>query len=131
MLLDTALQEYLQNVDKAVHGLEDSYVELYEEEIITRNRLNLRIRIRMSKGFLIELNEAVYAEGHGVHHLGYRYHFQDGQNICVFRYDNTPHFPGLKGFPEHKHIPTGVIEAQKPEIVDVLKEASNLLPPIW
>jgi len=126
MLLNTALEKYISDVDEAIHRLEDAYIELYEVEVLTSERLNIRLRIRMCGGFLLELNEAVIAEEKFIHQLGYRYHFQDANNNLVFRYDNTHHFPELKSFPNHKHLTDGVVEAEKPDIVSVIKEASEI-----
>ena len=124
-MLPDPLRHYLYEVESAVQGLPGVYVERYQEEILTTERVNLRIRIRFSQGFLLELNEAVVFEAGTIRHLGYRYHFQDGQNRIVFRYDNTPHFPELKNFPHHKHLGAGVAGCEKPSIHQVLKEATN------
>lgn len=125
MSLNSILKEYLYEISKAVSGLKDSYVELYEEEAITNSRLNIRLRVRMGNEFLLEINEAVVSENDNIVHLGYRYHFQNGQNDIVFRYDNTPHFPNLNSFPNHKHLPAGVEASEKPSVWDVIKEASR------
>jgi hypothetical protein len=125
MLLNSSLKEFLLKVEKEIHNLKDAYVELFEEELLAEDRLNIRLRIRMDNGSLLELNEAVLADGKLLHSLGYRYHFQDGRNNLIFRYDNTPHFLGLLNFPNHKHIPDGVAGAEKPNIIDVIKEAST------
>jgi hypothetical protein len=100
-------------------------VERYQEEILTSDRVNLRIRIRFSQGFLLELNEAVLAEGATIRHLDYRYHFQDEQSRVIFRYDNTPHFPELKNFPHHKHMEREVTGCERPSLPQVLEEASQ------
>lgn len=42
-------------------------------------------------------------------------------------YDSTPHFPNLSSFPHHKHLPNDVIAVDKPELVEVLREASRHL----
>ena len=55
--------------------------------------------------------------------LDYRYHCQDEQNLLIFRYDSTPHFPGMENFPYHKHLPEGVLASTKPDIEQVLLEA--------
>ncbi len=125
MLLNSTLQKYIVTLEKAVRSLDEAYVELYEEEVITEDRLNIRLRIRMSDDFLLELNEAVVAEEQLIRHLGYRYHFQDGQNNLIFRYDDTPHFPELSSFPHHKHLKKKVIEAKKPDLSSVIAEASD------
>jgi len=124
-MLHDLLAEYLNDVESAVQGLNDVYVELYEEEIIASDRINLRIRLRFSSGYLLELNESVVTEGE-IKHLGYRYHFQDAQNKLVFRYDNTPHFPKLKSFPNHKHTQSDVEASNKPSILDVI-DVANIL----
>jgi len=124
MLRDPLLQ-YLEEVESAIRDLQGVYVERYQEEILTAERLNLRIRIRFSQGFLLELNEAVVAEAGTIKHLGYRYHFQDERNRLIFRYDNTPHFPDLQNFPQHRHSEGGVTEYERPSIPRVLDEATR------
>ena len=126
MLLSPALQEYLGALEKAIHSMDEAYVELYEEEIITEERLNIRLRIRIGNGFLLELNEAVFVENQLINHIGYRYHFQDERNRLIFRYDDTPHFPKLNSFPNHKHLKNGVVEANKHSILAVISEALKL-----
>jgi hypothetical protein len=56
-MLPDLLQDYLAEVEAAIRELEGVYVERYQEEILTAGRVNLRIRIRFSRGFLLELNE--------------------------------------------------------------------------
>lgn len=75
---------------------------------------------------MLELNEAVVAEGGNIIHLGYRYHLQDAQNNLVFRYDNTPHFPETESFPHHKHVPDKVAAVEQPSILKVIEEARLL-----
>jgi len=43
----------------------------------------------------------------------------------IFRYDSTPHFPELPGFPYHKHLPDDTTPAQRPHIDQVLAEAAS------
>jgi hypothetical protein len=124
-MLPDPLHQYLEKVESAIRNLQGVYVERYQEEILTAERVNLRIRMRFSQGFLLELNEAVVAEGGTIKHLGYRYHFQDERNRLVFRYDNTPHFPELKNFPHHRHSEGGVTGYERPSISRVLDEATG------
>jgi len=125
MLLDI-LSKYLNEVEGAVRNLQGAYVERYEEEILTADRINLRIRIRFQTGHMLEINESIIGEKSQIIHLGYRYHFQDAKNNMVFRYDNTPHFPELDSFPHHKHLYDGVIPFDQPSIVEVIDEAKSL-----
>ena len=119
------LSEYLGSIEACVRNLKEVYVERYEEEFITNARMNLRIRIRSMTGDLLEINEAVIAEEGKVVHLNYRYHFQDNGHNLVFRYDNAPHFRGLKNFPHHKHVLDDVIDTRKPSICEIIQEASD------
>ena len=121
------LSDYLNQVEQAIVQCENAYVERYQEEILTSQRANLRIRLRFKQPHLLEINEAIVITDNYLEFLDYRYHFQDEKNNLVFRYDNTPHFPNLSTFTHHKHFPNDVISCQKPEITQVLKEATELL----
>jgi hypothetical protein len=33
----------------------------------------------------------------------YSYHWADANHALIARWDNTPHFPDLPGFPDHIH----------------------------
>jgi len=124
MLLND-LSQYLKQADIEVRGLNNAYIERYEEEIIAANRVNLRIRVRFQNGYMLEISEAIINDNGLQTHLGYRYHFQDEQNDLVFRYDNTPHFPDFDTFPHHKHLPEEVINIDKPSIFQIIKEVKK------
>ena len=126
MLLEI-LSYYLTNVEAVLKSLKDCYIEKYEEEILTPNRVNLRVRIRFSRGYLLELNEAVTVDKGHIKHFSYRYHFQNRDNTLIFRYDNTPHFPDLTNFPHHKHNPAPVVGTEKPLIAEVVEEVKKYL----
>jgi len=121
------LSDYLNQVEQAIVQCENAYVERYQEEILTSQRANLRIRLRFKQTHLLEINEAIVITDNYLEFLDYRYHLQDEKNNLVFRYDSTPHFPNLSTFPHHKHLPNDVISCHKPEITQVLKEATELL----
>ncbi len=121
------LSDYLNQIEQAIENSQNVYVERYQEEILTSQRVNLRIRLRFNQTHLLEINEAIIVENNQLEFLDYRYHFQDQENKLVFRYDSTPHFPNLSTFPHHKHLPNEVINAQKPDLIEVLREAIDLL----
>lgn len=126
MLLDLLARYLEEDVRIALRGIEDAYIERYEENILVSSRVNLRIRVRFLGGDLLELNETVIGESERIRHLGYRYHLQDRENDLVFRYDNPPHFPELEHFPHHKHLPNKVIPVQQPSLLEVIEEAELL-----
>ena len=53
-------------------------------------------------GSTLVIREYVDAK-YGLEILSYAYHFQDQNNILIFRYDNASHKPMLN-FEQHKHI---------------------------
>jgi hypothetical protein len=127
-MLHEQLVSYLAEVEVAVRQLEnDGYAERYEEEILTPERVNLRLRIRFVSGYLLEISEAVIISGSKLQTLGYRYHCQNGNQSLAFRYDDTPHFSDLVSFPHHKHLPDQVVAAVKPTLAQVIKEAVTLV----
>jgi hypothetical protein len=125
-MLHDLLSEHLNAVEAVVRKLKEVYVERYEEEILTNNRVNLRIRIRFKSGYLLELNEANMVEESAIIRLYYRYHFQDEETRLVFRYDNAPHFPGFVNFPHHKHLPDKVTDTIASSILNVIEEANDV-----
>ena len=122
-MLHEALRHYLNKVEQAVLEC-GAYVERYTEEILTPERINLRIRLRFSNEHLLEISEAVIVSEEIINHFDYRYHCQDGESRLIFRYDSTPHFPNLASFPHHKHLPTDVINSVRPDIARVVQEAT-------
>lgn len=73
-----------------------------------------------------KLAVSVFADtsGLGPIWLKYRFHYMNAEDICIFRYDNTPHHPGLTAFPHHKHEGPNehVTESGPPDIELVLDE---------
>lgn len=126
-MLHRLLIEYLSQVEQAVTSCESAYVERYVEEILTPERINLRIRIRFSQGHLLAINEAVTVKNDQLTALDYRYHCQDNQNHLLFRYDSTPHFPDLPTCPHHKHLPEDVVASEKPDVLKVIEEAKEAI----
>lgn len=124
-MLHETLTDYLRKIEQAVLRCRNVYVERYVEEILTPERVNLRIRLRFEAGHLPEINEAVVVEDGALVSLDYRHHCQDGRNQLIFRYDSTPHFPDLPGFPHHKHLSDMVIGSSRPDIPSVVEEAER------
>lgn len=56
MRLNPQLERYLSALESAIAQLADAYIERYEEEIITCDRINVRLRIRLGLNYLLEIN---------------------------------------------------------------------------
>ena len=76
-MLHKALANYLERVEQAILRCRNAYVERYTEEILTPERVNLRIRVRFEQGHFLEINEAVVVAEDALVSLDYRYHCQD------------------------------------------------------
>lgn len=122
------LADDLLGVETSLASLTNVEIESFVEERLSSTRANLRIRIRFGGGILLEINEAVVVEDGRLWHLDYRYHCQRPDASLVFRYDSTPLFPDLPGFPQHKHLPNAPIPAPQPHIREVLAEAQSARP---
>jgi hypothetical protein len=125
MKLHSRLERYLGEIETALGNLHGAYVESYVEEPLTPTRANLRMRVRFAGGQMLAISEAVVVTADALVHMDYRYHCQGPDNALLFRYDSTPHFPELPGFPEHKHVPGDVIAAARPGIPQVFSEAAR------
>ena len=89
-MLHSALAEYLERIEVSVLQCVEAHTERYVEEIITPEQANLRIRLRFDTGHLLEIGEALTVEDDSLIFIDYHYHYQDGDNTMVFRYDGTP-----------------------------------------
>jgi len=76
-------------------------------------------------GSVLHFKEFVDVENANLDKLMYSYHYQDSDDRLIFRYDNALHKPRLP-FTDHKHLSGQIIEAQAPELADVLQEIFNL-----
>jgi hypothetical protein len=104
------------------------------QPIINSHSINTKVYSK-NKGFI--RGEIVFTNGHQLSFaevidleqtskVKYRYHLMDENGVLIFRYDNAPHFPNLKTFPNHKHLPNGVVESEEPNLPVVLLEIFNL-----
>lgn len=59
--------------------------------------------------------------------IKYRYHYMDGQNRLIFRYDNAMHHPEIPTFPHHKHFNDLIEESEEPSMAGVLNEIERIV----
>jgi Family of unknown function (DUF6516) len=86
---------------------------------------HLRVRLTLADGSQLEFSEYMQRSPTGeIAVITYSYHWADADNQLITRWDNTPHFPDLPGFPNHIHDgATGeVMPGQPMSIFSVLDE---------
>ena len=118
-----SFRDYFDQIDQLLEAYPNVYVENYNATILSSERANLKLRLRFYFKYLLSISEALVVVDEQITAIDYRYHFQDGQNNLIFRYDNTPHFPNLSSFPHHKHLVDRVIACGQPNIAMVIQDA--------
>lgn len=121
------IEKYLEKIRQLIVSLSKVEVERYEEQVLSKDRGNLRIRLRFFDNSLLEISEAMHIVKGNFTWLSYRYHYQRPDGSVIFRYDNTPHHPDVNTYPDHKHIGESVIGAQRPDIEKILLEVKEHL----
>ena|SRR5437764_909105 len=76
----------------------------------------LRARLALADGSQLEFSEYMQRSSAAeIVVITYSYHWANTHNQLITRWDNTPHFPGLPGFPDHIHNgATGEVTAGQP-----------------
>ena len=65
---------------------------------------HLRVRASLADGSLLEFSEYAERTPEGrMQVIVYSYHWESADGELFYRWDNTPHFPNLPGFPHHVH----------------------------
>jgi Family of unknown function (DUF6516) len=91
---------------------------------------HLRARLNLDDASQLEFSEYVQCSPAGeITVITYSYHWADASDQLIKRWDNTPHFPELPGFPDHIHDgATGQVASGQPmSIFAVLDEIARVL----
>ena len=90
----------------------------------------LRARLMLNDGSQLEFAEYIQVSaGDQIAVVTYNYHWSDAEGRLIQRWDNTPHFPDLPGFPHHVHTASteAPIPGQPIDLFSVLDEITSLL----
>ena len=126
------LGHYLDRLYATIHSRHEVVVEEFElfDQSATAGRTSeLFMRLRFWDGSLLQVEEALVVRALAIVKVRYNYHYQRADGTQVFRYDNSPHYPELPGFPEHKHEGDRVLSAPAPDLSQVLRETDGYLYP--
>jgi len=100
-----SVETYFESVRERL--LTDSLVVWHE--VLTERSLPqegyFRARLYLIDNSLVDFSEFVVPQDNGdLERPSYRFHWQDAQGQLIRRWDNTPHYPALPGFPDHVHL---------------------------
>ena len=123
------LKRHLAFVQDLLYSRRDiTLEELLIEETEPEQAGIIEGRLRYWDGSLFKFVEQLAVRGAGLTKTRYAYHYQDGDGVLVFRYDNVAHYPEIATYPHHKHVRVGagdsnaVIAALPPSLAEVLRE---------
>jgi len=120
------LSEYL-------HEITETVAELAETGLILSSELTADFRtkkIGLIKGVLSFSDDSklFFREYLDLRHKTeketYSFHYQNQTSGLIFRYDNSAHKPS-SGFTDHKHVGEQVVQAEIPNLREVLEEIIN------
>ena len=122
-----SLYHYLVRLETILHSRQDIDVELLQIDVVTIG-VKFSSEIRFYDGSRLSIVEQLEPAGKRDHNrVAYKFHYQDKDGNLIFRYDNAPHYPHLSTFPAHKHIGNTVVEAEPPDLNDVLTEIDAII----
>ncbi len=96
-------------------------VEVIELNVEPKTQL-LRAKARLKKGYVLFVNEGI-----GENYRRYSYHLQKDDKM-IRRWDNAPHWKGVRTFPFHLHLPDRdePVECGEVFVSDMLSEIKDI-----
>ena len=97
---------------------------LIKKKNIELNLVSEEMGIIKGKIVFVNNNALDFRELVSEGHTDYRFHFMDGNNRLIYRWDSAPHHKEITSFPYHLHTPEVVRECDKVsliEVVDIIK----------
>lgn len=121
------INTYSQNLEKWIQ--ECPLIITYQFQLV---RLSPKTGYIEGRAFFIDQSwlsffEFLSLDEQKVNREKYRYQYMTKDNKMIFRYDNAPHHPGIKTFPNHKHVENKVLDSCSPNINDILLETGNII----
>jgi hypothetical protein len=122
-----SLYSYLVRLETILYSRQDLTIEQLQIDVATVSTL-FRCELQFRDGSRLSVTEHLEPVGQrDFRRTTYRLNYLDRDGTLVFRYDNAPHYPRLSTFPAHKHAGGSVVEAEPPELSDVLAEIDAIV----
>jgi hypothetical protein len=128
-----SLYGYLVRLETLLRSRQDIVVDRLWVEVATVLTL-FTCELRFSDGSRLSVTEQLEPFGQrDFERTAYKMNYLDPDGKLIFRYDNSPHYPHLSTFPDHKHVGgrpgSAVFEAEPPDLSDVLAEIDAIVYP--
>lgn len=122
-----SLYHYLVRLESVLQARQDIEVETLTVDVLTIG-VKFQSGVYFYDGSYLSIVEVLEPIGsRGYNRINYKFHYQNKEGELIFRYDNAPHYPHLSTFPSHKHVGKAVVEAEPPDLNDVLAEIDTIL----
>lgn len=117
-----SLYRYLVRLEAVIRSRSDIELERLQITVVTFGAV-FAGDLRFHDGSRLSIVEQLESRGRREYRrIAHKYHYQDREGKLVFRYDNSPHYPELSTFPDHKHLGSAVTESEPPDLTNVLAE---------
>ena len=93
-----------------------------EFNLISEEMGIIKGKIVFVNNYVLDFSELVSEE-----HTDYRFHFMNGNNRLISRWDTAPHHKEITTFPFHLHTPEGVRECDKVNVIEVVDIVKALI----
>jgi len=121
------LYQYLVRLETVLHARRDIKIELFQVDVTTVGA-RLKGELRFSDGSRLSFSEQLEQTGRrDFRRLSHRLNYLNKDSQFIFRYENSPHYPHLPTFPAHKHVGDSAVEAEPPDLSDVLAEIDAII----
>lgn len=124
-----SLYHYLARLETVLHSRQDIDIELLQIDVVTIG-VKFSSELRFYDGSRLSVVEQLEPVGkRDYNRVAYKFHYQDKDGNLIFRYDNVPHYPHLSTFPAHKHVGDAIVEAEPPDLNEILAEVDTIIYP--
>jgi len=117
------IRNYFSEVEKKLKGI---------KWLIKKKRIEFNLvseEMGIIKGKIVFINHYAldFRELVSEEHTDYRFHFMNGNDRLIKRWDSAPHHKEIATFPFHLHIPEGVMECDKVNLIEVIGNIKVLM----
>ena len=121
------LYSYFVRLESVLRSRQEIQVENSSFDV-TPEGTKFECQLRFYDGSRLVISELVEeVRKRAIHRIDYKFHYQDADGNLIFRYDNAPHHPHIPTFPDHKHEGDAIVEAEPPDLSDVLAEIDAII----
>ncbi len=118
------IRDYFGEVEKKIEEIKWLIKKKnIEFSLVSEEMGIIKGKIVFVDNYSLDFRELVSAE-----HTDYRFHFMNGNNRLIKRWDSASHHKEITSFPFHLHTPEGVRECDKVnliEVIDIIKAATS------